>query len=73
MLILIFISIPYNKKQRGGKSEGKQAGTQVSASYENFETFLSTLEEKHGFRLKDCQWTTTETLQAYRYENGREI
>jgi hypothetical protein len=45
----------------------------ASVMYEDFETFLSTLEEKYGFRLKDCEWMTTETLQIYRYENGREI
>ena len=31
--------------------------------YDDFETFLSTLEEKYGFRLKDCLWMTTETYQ----------
>lgn len=45
----------------------------ASVMYEDFETFLSTLEEKYGFRLKDCEWMTTETLQIYHYENGREI
>ena len=44
-----------------------------SEKYEDFESFLSTLEEKYGFRLKDCQWMTTETLQIYRYENGKEV
>ena len=44
-----------------------------SENYEDFETFLSTLEEKYGFRLKDCQWMTTETLAIYRYENGKEV
>lgn len=42
-------------------------------NYEDFESFLCTLEEKYGFRLKDCQWMTTETLNIYRYENGREV
>lgn len=28
---------------------------------------------KYGFRLKDCQRMTTETLQVYHCENGREI
>ncbi len=41
--------------------------------YEDFATFLSTLEEKYGFRLRDCELMTTETLQIYRYENGRII
>lgn len=44
-----------------------------SEKYEDFESFLSTLEEKYGFRLKDCNWMTTETLQVYRYENGKEV
>ena len=44
-----------------------------SEKYEDFESFLSTLEEKYSFRLKDCNWMTTETLQVYRYENGKEV
>lgn len=44
-----------------------------SEKYEDFELFLSTLEEKYGFRLKDCQWMTTENLNIYRYENGKEV
>ena len=44
-----------------------------SEKYENFESFLSTLEEKYGFRLSDCQWMTTETLQIYWYKNGKEV
>lgn len=44
-----------------------------SEKYEDFESFLSTLEGKYGFRLKDCNWMTTETLQIYRYENGKEV
>lgn len=44
-----------------------------SEKYEDFESFLSTLEEKYGFRLKDCNWMTTETLQVYHYENGEEV
>ncbi len=46
---------------------------EVSNQYDDFEEFLTTLEEKYGFRLKDCQWMTTETLQIYRYENGKEV
>ncbi|HIY35400.1 MAG TPA: hypothetical protein H9972_01615 [Candidatus Paraprevotella stercorigallinarum] len=34
-----------------------------SEKYDDFETFLSTLEEKYDFRLKDCLWMTTETYQ----------
>ena len=44
-----------------------------SERHEDFESFLSTLENKYGFRLKDCQWMTTETLQIYRYKNGKEV
>lgn len=44
-----------------------------SEKYEDFESFLSTLGKKYGFRLSDCQWMTTETLQIYRYENGTEV
>lgn len=45
----------------------------ASERYEDFETFLSTLEGKYGFSLKDCQWMTTETLQIYHYENGKKV
>lgn len=44
-----------------------------SEKYEDFESFLITLEEKYGFRLKDSQWMTTETLNIYLYENGKEV
>lgn len=44
-----------------------------SEKYDDFEEFLSTLEDKYGFRLKDCHWMTTETLNIYRYENGVEV
>lgn len=46
---------------------------QEAEKYEDFEDFLATLEDKYGFRLKNCQWMTTETLQIYRYENGEEV
>ena len=29
---------------------------QKSESYEDFEMFLSTIESKYNFRLKDCYW-----------------
>ena len=41
-----------------------------SEGYEDFESFLSTLEDIYGFRLSNCQWMTTETLKLYHYENG---
>ena len=31
-----------------------------SEKYNDFETFLETLEDKYGFRLKDCLWMVTE-------------
>ena len=45
---------------------------QESENHDDFESFLSTLEDKYGFRLSNCQWMTTETLNIYWYENGRE-
>lgn len=45
----------------------------VSERHDDFESFLSTLEDKYGFRIKDCQWMTTETLNIYRYENSKEL
>lgn len=44
-----------------------------SEKYEDFESFLSTLEDKYGFRLSNCQWMITETLQVYHYANGKEL
>lgn len=32
-----------------------------SEKHDDFETYLETLEEKYGFRLKDCLWMVTET------------
>lgn len=46
---------------------------QESENYDDFETFLSTLEERYGFRLSNCQWMTTENLNIYWYENGQEV
>ena len=34
-----------------------------SEKYDDFEEFLSTLEEKYDFRLKDCLWMCTENYQ----------
>ena len=50
-----------------------QEELQESENYNDFESFLSTLEEKYGFRLSNCQWMTTETLNIYWYEDGREV
>ena len=38
-----------------------------SYKYENFEEFLSTLEEKYHFQVKDCYWMTCETLNEENY------
>lgn len=44
-----------------------------SENYEDFEDFLSTIEEKYEFRLSDCNWMVTENLSIFRYENGKEV
>ena len=43
-----------------------------SENYEDFEDFLSTIEEKYGFRLNNCQWMVIENLDIYCYQNGEE-
>lgn len=43
-----------------------------SENYEDFESFLSTIKERYGFRLNSCQWMTTENLDIYCYQNGEE-
>ena len=40
---------------------------------EDFEIFLSTLEEKYEFKLSNCQWMVSEELHIARYESGIEI
>ena len=44
-----------------------------SEQYDDFESFLSTSEDKYGFKLNNCQWMTTENLNVYWYENGQEV
>ena len=44
-----------------------------SEQYNDFEEYLSTLEDKYGFRLSNCQWMTTENLNVYWYDNGQEV
>ncbi len=44
---------------------------QESENYDDFESFLSTLEDKYGFKLSNSQWMTTENLNVYWYENGQ--
>lgn len=41
-----------------------------SQKFKNYEDFLVTIENKYGFRLKDCYWMTTPTLEIFQYENG---
>ena len=43
-----------------------------SENYEDFESFLSTIERKYGFKLNNCQWMVTENLDIYCYRNGEE-
>ena len=43
-----------------------------SENYEDFESFLSTIERKYGFKLNNCQWMVTEKLDIYCYRNGEE-
>ena len=45
----------------------------ASEEYEDFSDFLSTLEDKYGFRLSNSQWMTTETLSIYQYKDGKEV
>ena len=44
-----------------------------SVQYDDFEEYLSTLEDKYGFRLNNCQWMITENLNVYWYEDGQEV
>ena len=45
----------------------------TSERYDDFEEFLATLEDRYQFRLKDCNWMTTESLTIYRYKDGKEV
>ncbi len=44
-----------------------------SGKYDDFEEYLSTLEDKYGFKLNNCQWMITENLNVYWYNNGQEV
>ena len=44
-----------------------------SEKYDDFEEFLATLEEKYDFRLKDCNWMTSEELIITYYRDGKEV
>lgn len=45
----------------------------ASEKYEDFSDFLSTLEEKYGFRVANSQWMITESLSIYNYKDGKEV
>ena len=38
------------------------AELEESEKYDDFEAFLHTLEEKHSFRLKDCEWMSVDEI-----------
>lgn len=38
-----------------------------SKKYDDFEEYLSTLEEEYDFRLRDCLWMYTENYQERSY------
>lgn len=44
-----------------------------SEQYNDFEEYLSTLEDKYSFKLNNCQWMTIENLNVYWYDNGQEV
>ena len=46
----------------GGVIKIKLTKEQIEESYkyDDFETFLSTLEEEYDFKLRDCLWMCTE-------------
>lgn len=44
-----------------------QEQMEESEKYDDFEDYLSTLEEKYDFRLKDCLWMCTESYQERSY------
>lgn len=44
-----------------------------SNEFDDFESFLETVEDKYGFRLKNCSWMVTEELSIYRYKDGKEV
>lgn len=45
----------------------------ASEEYEDFSEFLSTLEDKYGFRVSNSQWMVTESLNIHRYKDGKEV
>jgi hypothetical protein len=41
--------------------------------YEDFESFLYTIEEKYGFSVNNCNWMVAENLDIYCYKSGKEV
>lgn len=44
-----------------------------SESYEDFESFLTTIENKYGFRLTYSSWMTTENLTSIDIKTERRL
>lgn len=44
-----------------------QEQIEESEKYDDFESFLCTLEDEYDFRLKDCLWMVTEGYQERSY------
>ena len=38
-----------------------------SLEYEDFEVFLTTLEDKYEFRLRDCEWMSVDEITEREY------
>lgn len=38
-----------------------------SLEYEDFEVFLTTLEDKYEFRLRDCEWMSVDEITERKY------
>ena len=38
-----------------------------SLEYEDFEDFLTTLEDKYEFRLRDCEWMSVDEITEREY------
>ena len=51
----------------GGETASSGDGYSMTLIMSLRDEFLSTLEEKYEFRLKDCLWMTTETYQERSY------
>ena len=38
-----------------------------SEKYDDFESYLETLEDKYDFRMKDCYWMSCDTLTTRKF------